>query len=1046
MSNVDSTQVIDRNGGDPGPDNSEPQPPAIEIAGYTLESRLGVGGYGEVWKAIGPGGLPKAIKILFGQMDGPQADAELKSLERMRDLRHPFLLSVERIEVVNGRLVVVTELADGCLEKRFQALRSDGVKGVPREELLGYLRDTADALDFMLEEHGLQHLDIKPENLLLQGKHVKVGDFGLAKDVSVTNMSLVGGFTPLYAPPEIFEGQPSRTSDQYSLAIVYQTMLTGIPPFSGRTAAQLTAQHLRSTPDLSSLQPVDRPVIARALSKNPSARFPSCRQFIDELTKRRNSRTRTNSQVSPGVGPQSTKRVNAAEMAVQSDLQVRETVPLEPAVPRVQPQYRPTLYVGVGGLGGQALRSVRKRFNQRFGDCAATAFPMLYVDSDRSAVAAMAGDDSHSLGESELLPMPLRTANEYRNDKELSLEWLSRRWLFNLPRSGEVEGIRPLGRLALVDHAAALRRRLKTTLKHAMSDESLMMTRDETNLSLATGTIDVVVVGSISGGTGSGAILDVANEVRAVIEELQIEQASVVGVLLHATSGQRDIGDIQQANAISCLKELKHYRTAGLEQADPFDHAYVVQLGDSLTSTEFGPGLESVADYVFKSTATPTRGHVDHWRELELSKASGNPDIRTFGMASVDNRMYATIGREANSLCYALAQKWTGQSQTLSNDLSETRLVLQRLALSEARLSERVMSVLRGDVGKEIETWSKRRWTELTLDSGDTLPPSTTLIAGFEESFQGGSDKRVTDIMQAVINSMPESPDEALRQLQDHVNSRLDQPGRISSAAASAVEVVTQLESSLAACERLLTEIDRSFTNIQSTVNNPGLPKEEVHAQCHQYSVVRFYRGIYNYFVEYVKAVLGAMKQSVVKLTELRGAMMPLAMGFMESGQVPSSQPDLLVEAFDTQVLTNDSFHLSHMLIGEISPEEATALLKRQAEAFMLAKASGVAEGSRSQKGFPESAEPELFNIGGGRRVLAMLPAGTTADAWMPKLTQTFGDCVSHLAMQGEAANMTVLCEVQGVSIETLLNNFKHQNPRLMEVASRVHTRVDINW
>ena len=250
---IDSTQVIDRNDG--GNDTS-PQIPALDIPGYTLESRLGVGGYGEVWKALGPGGLPKAVKILFGQLDGPQADAELKSLERMRELRHPFLLSIERIEVIQGRLVVVTELADGCLDKRFQQSQVEGLRGVPREELLGYLRDTADALDFMLEEHGLQHLDIKPENLLLQGKHVKVGDFGLAKDVSVTNVSLVGGFTPLYAPPEIFEGAPSRTSDQYSLAIVYQTMLTGIPPFNGRTAAQLTAQHLRSTPDLSALQPV----------------------------------------------------------------------------------------------------------------------------------------------------------------------------------------------------------------------------------------------------------------------------------------------------------------------------------------------------------------------------------------------------------------------------------------------------------------------------------------------------------------------------------------------------------------------------------------------------------------------------------------------------------------------------------------------------------------------------------------------------------------------------------------------------------------------
>lgn len=158
MSEIQSTQVLDR-------DDQQPIQKPLEIPGYTLESRLGVGGYGEVWKAIGPGGLAKAVKILFGKMDGPQADAELKSLERMRDLRHPFLLSIERIQVVEGRLVVVTELADSCLDKRFRAVRAEGQRGVPREELLGYLRDSADALDFMLEEHGLQHLDIKPERI-----------------------------------------------------------------------------------------------------------------------------------------------------------------------------------------------------------------------------------------------------------------------------------------------------------------------------------------------------------------------------------------------------------------------------------------------------------------------------------------------------------------------------------------------------------------------------------------------------------------------------------------------------------------------------------------------------------------------------------------------------------------------------------------------------------------------------------------------------------------------------------------------------------------
>jgi serine/threonine protein kinase len=201
--------------------NLEPLP------GYRLIERLGAGGYGEVWRAEAPGGLTKAIKFVFGKHDEKRASHELRALERVRSVRHPFLLSLERIEVVGGRLLVVTELADGSIKDRFELCRGQGLPGIPRDELVGYLRDAADALDFVGQAHALQHLDIKPENLLVLAGHVKVADFGLVKDVRQSQASLVGGMTPRYAAPEVFRGIPSSHSDQYSLGILYQEMLRG---------------------------------------------------------------------------------------------------------------------------------------------------------------------------------------------------------------------------------------------------------------------------------------------------------------------------------------------------------------------------------------------------------------------------------------------------------------------------------------------------------------------------------------------------------------------------------------------------------------------------------------------------------------------------------------------------------------------------------------------------------------------------------------------------------------------------------------------------
>ena len=120
-------------------------PSQINLAGYELQSLLGTGWYGEVWKAIGPGGFAQAVKVLYGRSDGDQAETELKSLNRMRQLRHPFLLNIERVELCNHRLIVVTELADGNLNERFDACVSQGRIGIPRDELLSYLRDAADA-------------------------------------------------------------------------------------------------------------------------------------------------------------------------------------------------------------------------------------------------------------------------------------------------------------------------------------------------------------------------------------------------------------------------------------------------------------------------------------------------------------------------------------------------------------------------------------------------------------------------------------------------------------------------------------------------------------------------------------------------------------------------------------------------------------------------------------------------------------------------------------------------------------------------------------
>jgi len=689
---------------------------AEPIPGYRVRERIGAGGYGEVWAVDAPGGLVKAIKFVYGYLDEDRATRELKALNRIKAVRHPFLLSLERIEVVDGQLLIVTELAEGSLKDRFDKYRKEGATGIPRDELIRYMHDAADVLDFMNVEHSLQHLDVKPENLLLLAGRVKVADFGLVKDIHDVTVSLMGGLTPLYAPPEVFDGRPSRWSDQYSLAIVYQEMLTSELPFPGTTAAQLARQHLNARPRLAALSENDQAVIGRSLSKKPADRYGSCKEMVDALDR---EDALTSSPPAPAAAPrrahggaarhpdaqknvdpsvrQSDARPWPGKSAVDlvarvaSAPQLTVLPPIE--VPDAPIQVLPTLYLGAGRSASRILWRLRRRLEDRFGALERIpSFQMLLLDTDWEDLWEVS--DTYVRGgfkPHEVVHVPLRRPQDYRDESEELLTWMSRRWLYNIPRSLRTDGLRPLGRLAMVDRGSEIVGRIRRAMDAAAANSAVEASQVAAGLPFVRQAMRVVLVSSISGGTGSGMVLDLGYLARHLLAESGFSDDHVCAFLTHSTGRHPHQQEFSIVNAYCTLTELNHFSAPGgwypgengleLPPRDagdnrPFGDTYLVHLGDGLNAPQFDESADRVAEYLYLDAITKAGSFFRACRTGATSnpRASGTDvRLRTFGVLQLSYLHEDVADVAVEHVCRQLVDRWLTGVKVAGDPLVLTR-------------------------------------------------------------------------------------------------------------------------------------------------------------------------------------------------------------------------------------------------------------------------------------------------------------------------------------------------------------------------------------
>jgi eukaryotic-like serine/threonine-protein kinase len=265
---------------------TNPTPGGEFVARYQLVRRLGCGPLGDVWRAEAPGGTPVAVKVIARPADDAYLGAERQILEQARGLRHVFLLPLLACVQEVDRLLLVTELADHSLDDVVHECRHVGRGGIPAVQLVRYVADAAEALDY-LHRRRLLHNGLKPENLLVFDTHVKVGDVGAFRlQQEILNRNPVphqSGGAPYYLAPEACRAQPVPASDQYALAVIYAEARLDRRLFPTSDLIQLLMAHLQGTPNLDPLPAAEQQVLRKALAKEPGQRFPTCTAFAQAL-------------------------------------------------------------------------------------------------------------------------------------------------------------------------------------------------------------------------------------------------------------------------------------------------------------------------------------------------------------------------------------------------------------------------------------------------------------------------------------------------------------------------------------------------------------------------------------------------------------------------------------------------------------------------------------------------------------------------------------------------------------------------------------------
>lgn len=257
---------------------------------YRIIREIGKGGMGIVYQGMDMvNHKAVAIKILPPHMvDRSTVERFSREVQALIRLKHPHIVEAYHFGAQEGEHFFVMEYVEGETIKSL--IRQKGA--LDTKLCVDIVTQTAEALAFAHNEHGISHRDVKPENIVMQKNgHVKLMDFGLVQIPDVTRVTMANstvGTVEYMSPEQAAGGEIDTRTDIYSLGVSLYEMLTGRLPFQGENFQAIMMKHKYETPPpLRSINPgipVElEAIVNKAMAKDVASRYQKMDQFIDDI-------------------------------------------------------------------------------------------------------------------------------------------------------------------------------------------------------------------------------------------------------------------------------------------------------------------------------------------------------------------------------------------------------------------------------------------------------------------------------------------------------------------------------------------------------------------------------------------------------------------------------------------------------------------------------------------------------------------------------------------------------------------------------------------